>query len=122
VANYDPEMFENPLEFDIDRNPNDALAFSYGQHRCIGMSVARLESKIAFEELLARFPHIEPRGRAMFRPSTATAVVESARRVPGGGSSGQVMEIREESGVTGPDAVSVSGWLATLGATRGAPK
>jgi cytochrome P450 len=77
VANYDPAMFADPLRFDIDRNPNDALAFSYGQHRCIGMSVARLESQIAFEELLARYPDIELRGDGAFRPSLATAVLES---------------------------------------------
>jgi cytochrome P450 len=77
VANYDPEMFEDPLRFDIDRNPNDSLAFSYGPHRCIGMSVARLESTIAFEELLGRYPATEALGAATFRPSTATAVVES---------------------------------------------
>jgi cytochrome P450 len=77
VANHDPAMFEDPLAFDIDRRPNEALAFSYGPHRCVGMSVARLESTIAFEELLARYPNTEPRGRAVFRPSLATAVVES---------------------------------------------
>jgi cytochrome P450 family 142 subfamily A polypeptide 1 len=77
VANYDPNMFDDPLRFDIDRKPNDALAFSYGPHRCIGMSVARLESTIAFEELLRRFPNTEPLGPAVWRPSTATAVVES---------------------------------------------
>lgn len=77
VANYDPAMFADPLRFDIDRNPSDALAFSYGPHRCIGMSVARLESAIAFQELLRRFPETEPLARATYRPSTATAVVES---------------------------------------------
>jgi cytochrome P450 len=77
VANYDPAMFDDPLRFDIDRNPNDALAFSYGPHRCIGMSVARLESAIAFQELLGRFPGTVARGPAVFRPSTATAVVEA---------------------------------------------
>jgi cytochrome P450 len=77
VANYDPAMFPDPLRFDIDRNPNDALAFSYGPHRCIGMSVARLESAIAFEELLKRYPGTVARGPAVVRPSTATAVVES---------------------------------------------
>jgi cytochrome P450 family 142 subfamily A polypeptide 1 len=77
VANYDPEMFDDPLRFDIDRRPNDALAFSYGPHRCVGMSVARLESMIAFEELLARFPDTELAGDPVFRPSLATAVVES---------------------------------------------
>jgi cytochrome P450 len=77
VANYDPAMFTDPLRFDIDRNPNDALAFSYGPHRCVGMSVARLESAIAFEELLAAFPNTRLTGPAVFRPSLATAVVES---------------------------------------------
>ena len=77
VANYDPAMFPDPLRFDIDRNPNDALAFSYGPHRCIGMSVARLESQVAFQELLTRFPGTRPLGPAIVRPSTATAVIES---------------------------------------------
>jgi cytochrome P450 family 142 subfamily A polypeptide 1 len=77
VANYDPVMFEDPLRFDIDRSPNEALAFSYGPHRCIGMSVARMESIIAFQELLRRFPNCESRGPAQVRPSTATAVMES---------------------------------------------
>jgi cytochrome P450 len=75
--NYDPAMFEDPLAFDVDRNPNDALAFSYGPHRCVGMSVARMESAIAFEELFAHYPNTELCGDAVFRPSLATAVVES---------------------------------------------
>jgi cytochrome P450 len=77
VANYDPAMFAEPLRFDIDRRPSDALAFSYGPHRCIGLSVARIETAIAFTELLERFPGTVARGPAVFRPSTATAVVES---------------------------------------------
>ena len=77
VANHDPEMFEDPLRFDLDRDPNPTLAFSYGPHRCVGMAVARMEAVAAFEELLARFPAIEGRGPAVYRPSLATAVVES---------------------------------------------
>jgi cytochrome P450 len=41
------------------------------------MSVARLESAIAFEELLRRFPGTVAVGPAVVRPSTATAVIES---------------------------------------------
>ena len=77
VANYDPEMFTEPLEFDIDRHPSLALAFSWGPHRCIGAAVAQVEIRVAFEELLARFPNIEARGPAVYRPSLATVVVES---------------------------------------------
>ena len=79
VANHDPEMFEDPLRFDIDRNPGEALAFSFGPHRCIGMPVARMEAAIAFEELLAHFPSLASAGEAVFAPTLATAVVE---RVP----------------------------------------
>jgi cytochrome P450 len=77
VANFDPEMFADPLVFDLDRNPDPHLAFSWGPHRCVGQSLALLESVIAFEEFLARFPNSELRGAAVFRPSLATAVVES---------------------------------------------
>lgn len=77
VANYDPEIFTEPLKFDIDRRPSPMLAFSYGPHHCIGAAVARLELQIAFEELLARFANIEARGPAVYRPSLATVVVES---------------------------------------------
>jgi cytochrome P450 len=77
VANYDPEMFTEPLEFDIDRHPSLALAFSWGPHRCIGAALAQVEIRVAFEELLARFPNIEAPGPAVYRPSLATVVVES---------------------------------------------
>jgi cytochrome P450 len=76
VANFDPRAFPDPLRFDIDRRPSEALSFSWGPHRCIGSPVALLESRIAFEELLARFPTITALGPATFRPSLATAVVE----------------------------------------------
>ena len=76
VANFDPVTFADPLAFDITRRPSEALAFSWGPHRCIGSAVALLESRVAFEELLTRFPNIAPRGPARFRPSLATAVVE----------------------------------------------
>jgi cytochrome P450 len=76
VANYDPALFADPLRFDIDRNPSDTLAFSYGPHRCIGKYVATLQARIAFEQLLARYPATTALAPADFRPSTATAVVE----------------------------------------------
>lgn len=77
VANYDPGTFDDPLRFDIDRRPSDMLAFSWGPHRCIGAAVAQVEIRVAFEELLARFPDIEARGSAVYRPSLATVVAES---------------------------------------------
>jgi hypothetical protein len=59
AANRDPEVFPEPDQFDITRKPNHQLAFGHGPHACAGMSVARLEAKIAFESLVKRVPAIE---------------------------------------------------------------
>ena len=56
AANRDPERFENPDDVDLTRDPNPHLAFGGGRHRCLGSNLARLELRIAFEELHRRFP------------------------------------------------------------------
>lgn len=61
-ANHDEEVFENPDRFDVGRTPNDHLSFGIGQHFCLGSSLARLELKIIFEELLRRLPDMELAG------------------------------------------------------------
>jgi hypothetical protein len=59
-ANRDPEVFEQPDEFRIDRpDPGRHLSFSLGMHHCLGASLARLEGRIAFEELTRRYPALE---------------------------------------------------------------
>jgi cytochrome P450 len=59
-ANRDPEVFEQPDEFRIDRpDPGRHLAFSLGVHHCLGAALARLEGRIAIEELTRRYPALE---------------------------------------------------------------
>jgi cholest-4-en-3-one 26-monooxygenase len=61
-GNRDEEVFPEPDRFDVGRAPNDHLAFGAGEHFCLGASLARLEIRIMFEELLRRFPRIQLAG------------------------------------------------------------
>lgn len=54
-ANRDEAVFQRPWEFDPTRTPNPHLTFGHGVHHCLGASLARLEIRILFEELLARY-------------------------------------------------------------------
>jgi hypothetical protein len=59
AANRDSAQFSGPDRFDVARKPNRHVAFGQGDHVCVGMNVARMEGRIAFSRLLARFPNIE---------------------------------------------------------------
>jgi cytochrome P450 len=61
-ANRDPRSFDDPDRLDVTRNPNRHLAFGFGTHFCLGASLARLEARVAFEEMLARFPEFSVSG------------------------------------------------------------
>jgi len=68
-ANRDPDVFDQPDRLRIDR-PNAAkhLSFSFGMHRCLGAALARLEGRIAIEELTRRYPGLELAGTPVRRP------------------------------------------------------
>jgi cytochrome P450 len=55
-ADRDERHFENPDVFDVRRKIDRHVAFGYGTHFCVGAALARLESRIAIEETLKRFP------------------------------------------------------------------
>jgi cholest-4-en-3-one 26-monooxygenase len=57
-ANRDEDVFEDPDAFRIDRNALH-LGFGLGPHFCLGANLARMEMRVAFEELLRRFPDME---------------------------------------------------------------
>jgi cytochrome P450 family 142 subfamily A polypeptide 1 len=73
-ANRDAAKFDDPERFDVERDPNEHVAFGFGSHYCLGQALARLELKVMFEQLLARLPDLElvadpsslPRRRANF--------------------------------------------------------
>jgi cytochrome P450 len=62
-ANFDPEVFPDPHTFDVTRSPNDHVTFGPGgPHFCLGAHLARLETKILFQELIPRLDTIELTG------------------------------------------------------------
>ena len=61
-ANRDERAFASSMTFDITRDPNPHLGFGHGIHFCLGANLARLEIRVLYEELLTRFPSIEPAG------------------------------------------------------------
>ena len=62
-ANRDEEVFPDPYTFDVTRTPNDHVTFGPGgPHFCLGAHLARLETKILFQELLPRVKSIELAG------------------------------------------------------------
>jgi len=73
AANRDPAVFADPDRLDISRTPNPHLAFGGGTHTCAGMSLARMEGRIAIDRMVRRFETLERRGspvrggRARFR-------------------------------------------------------
>jgi cholest-4-en-3-one 26-monooxygenase len=62
-ANRDEEVFDDPFRFDIERQPNEHLAFGGGgPHFCLGASLARMELRVLFEELARRVPVLRSLG------------------------------------------------------------
>ncbi|NOE20141.1 cytochrome P450 [Ruegeria atlantica] len=56
AANRDPRQFTQPDEVVLDRRPNKHHAFAGGPHTCVGLTLARMEGRVAVGRFLARFP------------------------------------------------------------------
>jgi len=65
-ANFDDDVFADPMKFDITRNPNPHMAFGHGIHLCLGANLARMEARIFFEEFFRHFAQIESCAEPVF--------------------------------------------------------
>ena len=60
AANRDPEHFDQPDAFIIDRDPNKHVGFGFGAHFCIGAPLSRVEGEVAAYGTYPPFPHADP--------------------------------------------------------------
>ncbi len=80
AANHDPDVFDDPLRFDIARpNADQHIAFGYGVHFCLGSHLARMELRSLFRHLVPRLASLELAGPA---PAAKTLFVGGPKRVP----------------------------------------
>jgi cytochrome P450 len=79
AANFDETYFPQSSQFDIRRSPNSHLTFAYGVHVCLGISLARLESRIALERIVAHFSeiHLDPENPVQCRDQIAARLIQS---------------------------------------------
>ncbi|MFI8997554.1 cytochrome P450 [Streptomyces sp. NPDC053542] len=74
TANRDPERFADPHVLDLRRQDGGHLAFGHGIHQCLGQQLARVEMRVAFSALFARFPTLRlavPAEEVALRPESA---------------------------------------------------
>jgi cytochrome P450 len=58
-ATRDERFYHEPDVFNVDRKPTLALGLGYGIHSCLGAALARVESRVAVQELIKRWPNFE---------------------------------------------------------------
>ena len=83
AANRDPDRYRHPNSFDIFREPKQHISFGHGPHMCLGMHLARMETRVAINALLDRLPNLrlDPEGNdphihgQIFRSPTALPVL-----------------------------------------------
>jgi cytochrome P450 len=78
-ANRDEDIFANPQQFDVGRDPNRHVGFGFGAHFCLGSQLARMEGKALFNELIPRLKSAELNGTPQY---TETLFVGGPKHLP----------------------------------------
>ena len=68
-ANRDDQVFADPDDIDLARDPNPHVAFGFGTHFCLGAHVARLSMRVALEELTRRYTNLRPAADPVYEPN-----------------------------------------------------
>jgi cytochrome P450 len=117
AANRDPRKYANPDAFDINRERLPHLTFGYGFHACIGNALARVEGRVALDEVLNRFADWEVDLEEAYITSTSTvrgwetlpAFTPKAKRRPRPASPKPAV-----APATAPDLAGAEAWKLTL--------
>ncbi|RBQ19381.1 cytochrome P450 [Spongiactinospora rosea] len=81
-ADWDPAVFTDPAELDIERGGRHHIAFGFGPHQCLGQNLARMELQIVFDTLFRRVPALRLAAPAEDLPYKADAVVYGVHELP----------------------------------------
>ena len=79
AANRDDRRWPDPDEFDIERRSIQHLSFGVGEHFCLGTQLARLETRVLFEEILGSMQHMEVTGEISYLRSN---LIDGVKHIP----------------------------------------
>jgi cytochrome P450 len=82
AANRDPEVFENPDEFNVLRDARQHVAQGFGAHQCLGQNLARAEMQIVFDTLFRRIPDLRLAVDVAELPFKYDTLVYGLRQLP----------------------------------------
>jgi cytochrome P450 family 142 subfamily A polypeptide 1 len=75
-ANRDDAWFDDPDEVDLGRDPNPHISFGFGTHFCLGAHVARLQLRVALEEMTSRMTNLRPAAPPIYEANVFVKAVE----------------------------------------------
>lgn len=81
-ANWDPSVFTNPAELDVERGARHHLAFGFGPHQCLGQNLARMELQIVLDTLFRRVPTLRLAAPVEELPFKTDAIIYGADELP----------------------------------------